>query len=148
MKGKATLKDIMNCGITDHRTLLFIIEYMKDLDAPRAAVAVGFSPNHGNELRKDPKVAAAVEKALQGRLEAAHVDADWVLSELIDNHYLARQRGELSQSNSALNLIAKHGNVDAFAAEKIELAGAEEIKERLMRGRKRMNQRNAGKSFV
>lgn len=141
MSINVTLADLMDCGVTEHGHLLFIIEYIKDLDAPRAALAAGYSADYGNELRKRDDISAAVQKALQARLEIAQIDGQWVLDELVNNHYLARQRGELSASNSALNLIAKHGTIDAFAAEKIQVSTDEQIKERLIRGRERMNKK-------
>jgi len=62
-----------------------------------------------------------------------------VLMEAVDNHMIARQQGNISASNTALGLCAKHKMVDAFAAEKIEVNSDKDIMERLQRGRKRAN---------
>ena len=58
---------------------------------------------------------------------------------MLDNHRLARQKGNISASNNALNIIAKLASVDAFAAEKVQIEGSEEVAARLQRARKRMN---------
>ena len=59
--------------------------------------------------------------------------------EVVDNHMLARQAGNLPASNTALNLIAKHTMVDAIASDKMNLNihGDKDVMERLQRGRER-----------
>lgn len=116
----------------------FVIEYCKDFGARRAAQASGFSPDSGYTLLDREDVAAAVQHILTQRLEASHIDAEWVLLEAVDNHLIARQQGNISASNTSLNLVAKHVFVDAFAAEKVEVNSDKEVMERLMRGRKRL----------
>lgn len=115
----------------------FVIEYCKDFAARRAAEASGFAPDTGYTLLKDESIQAAIDRVLASRLEASHIDAEWVLMEAVDNHLIARQQGNISASNTALNLVAKHVFVDAFAAEKVEVNSDREIMERLLRGRKR-----------
>lgn len=115
----------------------FVVEYVKDFNARRAAEAVGYQPEYGYDLLKKFEIAACISEIQQKRLEASHIDAEWVLMEAVDNHQLARQDGNLGASNSALNLIAKHVFVDAFAAEKVEVNSDKEIMERLQRGRRR-----------
>lgn len=117
--------------------VMFVIEYLKTRKATQAAEAVGMNPDEGHRLLQRPDVQTAVSIALERAYTEAKIDAAWVLQELVDNHYLARQMGNLPASNQALNTIAKHAQVDAFAAEKIELAGDEEIRARLARARKR-----------
>lgn len=117
----------------------FVIEYCKDFSARRAAEASGYAPDTGYSLLGYESVSEAIERVLMARLEASHVDAEWVLMEAVDNHMIARQQGNISASNTALNLIAKHVFVDAFAAEKVEVNSDKEIMERLLRGRKRLS---------
>jgi phage terminase small subunit len=121
----------------------FVIEYCKDFSPRRAAEASGWSPDYGHTLKEKPHIAAAIERVLATRLEASHIDAEWVLMEAVDNHMIARQRGNVSASNTALNLVAKHVFVDAFAAEKVEVNSDKEVMDRLMRGRKRREEKQA-----
>jgi hypothetical protein len=116
----------------------FVIEYTKDFDARRAAKASGYAADSGYTLRDKPLVAVAIQRVIEQRLDASQIDAEWVLMEAVDNHYIARQRGLISASNTALTLVAKHVFVDAFAAEKVEVNSDKEVMERLLRGRKRM----------
>ena len=74
---------------------------------------------------------------LAGKLEASMIDAEWLLMEFVDNHLIARSEGKIAASNTALVNIGKHAKVDAFAAEKVIVAGDKEVMERLLRARKR-----------
>lgn len=121
----------------------FVIEYVKDFAARRAAEASGYAADTGYTLRDKPHIASAISYVLSSRLEASHIDAEWVLMEAVDNHLIARQRGNITASNTALNLIAKHVFVDAFAAEKVEVSSDKEIMERLLRGRQRARERDS-----
>lgn len=117
----------------------FVIEYCKDFAARRAAEASGFAPDSGYKLLEREDVAAAIDRVLAIRLDASNIDAEWLLMEAVDNHLIARQCGKLAASNTALNLIAKHVFVDAFAAEKVEVSTDKDVMERLLRGRKRID---------
>ena len=116
----------------------FVIEYVKDFSPRRAAEASGYAPEYGSTLKDKEPIAAAINHILAQRLESSHIDAEWVLMEAVDNHLIARQRGNISASNTSLNLVAKHVFVDAFAAEKVEVNSDKEVIDRLLRGRKRM----------
>lgn len=115
----------------------FVIEYCKDWSPRRAAEASGFSPDYGYTLRDEPAIVTVITHILSKRLEASHIDAEWVLMESVDNHLIARQQGNISASNTALNLVAKNILVDSFSAEKIDVSSDREIMERLLRGRNR-----------
>lgn len=119
--------------------LAFVIEYSKDWDARRAATASGFDPDSGYNLKDREDVKKAIAVILSQRLESSHIDAEWVLMEAVDNHTIARQLGNITASNTALNLIAKHTMVDALASDKLNMnvQGDQAIMERLMRGRQR-----------
>lgn len=125
----------------DARRINFVVEYIKDFDARRAAVMSGFDPDDGFKLRSSEDIASALLIIMQMRLEAHMITADWVLMEAVDNHRLARINNNLTASNAALNLIAKHAKVDAFAAEKVEVASDTAIRDRLVRARTREQQR-------
>jgi hypothetical protein len=116
----------------------FVIEYIKDFDAQRAAIAAGYEPTSTSGLLNNEKIQEALERVLAGRLEQAMIDNEWLLMELVDNHLIARQSGKIAASNTALGLIGKHAKVDAFAAEKVIVAGDKEVMERLLRARERV----------
>lgn len=122
------------------RHAAFVIEYMKDFAPRRAAEASGHHPDTGYKLLERNDIAAVIAAVLSKRLEASDVDAEWLLMQAVDNHMIARQQGRISASNTALNLIGRHVLVDAFAAEKVEVNSSNEVMQRLLRGRKRMNQ--------
>lgn len=128
-------------GMED-RWVMFVIEYLKTRKASVAAEAVGYAPDTGYQLLKEPRIEEAISFALQKFYEEAKIDAQWVLKEAVDNHYLCRQMGDIKGSNAALNLIAKHASVDAFAAEKLLLSDDKERVAALMRGRKRAQETN------
>lgn len=136
MPQKITVTDLT--GLSPKRAN-FVIEYCKDFDARRAARSSGFAPDTGYSLVVEDDIAAAIDHILASRLEASHIDAEWVLMEAVDNHLIARQQGNISSSNTALGIVAKHKMVDAFAAEKIEVNSDKEIMARLQRGRQRLN---------
>ena len=117
----------------------FVVEYTKDFNARRAAVACGMEPESGYTYRKKKQVVEAIEMMLARRLEHSDIDAEWVLMELVDNHYIARERRQMSASNAALNMVAKHCNVDAYAAEKVKIDTADDVVQRLKRARTRKN---------
>ena len=137
MPQRITVKDLTGL---DAKYFNFVIEYCKDFSARRAAEASGFQPDSGHGILQREDVQAVLVKILQDRLEASHIDAEWVLMEAVDNHRLARQQGNIPASNNALNLVAKHTFVDAYAAEKVDVTSDKDVMERLMRGRKRMKQ--------
>jgi phage terminase small subunit len=129
-------------GLTD-RHAAFVIEYIKDFKADEAAVRAGYSPGTGYDLLQRDDVRTAIENILSKRLDLACIDADWHLQQLVDNHVLARQEGKLSQSNAALREIGRHAAVDSYSAEKVHIVGDEEIRARLNRGRKRVQEKES-----
>ena len=116
----------------------FVIEYTKDFNARRAAEASGYSPDTGYSLRQLPDIDAVVDVVLRERLSLSDIDAEWVLMQAVDNCLIAKQRGEISASNTALTIVAKHTLVDAFAAEKINVSSTSEVIARLKRARDRL----------
>ena len=125
---------------------LFVLEYLKDYDTERACTASGVPYATAQHWLYDDHpnntaimIRAAIDAVMEQRIANSHIDAEYVLYELLDNHRLARQKGNISASNNALNIIAKLASVDAFAAEKVQIEGSEEVAARLQRARKRMN---------
>lgn len=126
----------------DTKHVMFVIEYLRNgHKATAASEHIGFAPDTGHKLLQRDDVQKAITVALL-EMYNAEIDAAWLLKEAVNNHYVARQMGNLPASNAALNLIAKHASVDAFAAEKLELASNEQIRERLARARKRREARD------
>ena len=117
----------------------FVVEYMKDFAPRRAAEASGFAADAGYELIKEEDISKVIETVLQQRLEATMIDTDWVLYEMVDNHLIARQQGNISASNTALNMICKHKRIDAFAADKIKVSTDADVVDRLAAARKRLS---------
>jgi phage terminase small subunit len=89
----------------------FVAEYLKDLNATRAAVRAGYSAKTAQEqssrLLSNVMVAEAVQKAMDKRSERTQIDADYVLSGIRDVVEATRQ----SQPMAALKgfeLLGKH----------------------------------------
>lgn len=116
----------------------FVVEYIKDFAPRRAAEASGYSPDSGYKLLNDPDVSAAIEHIIQQRLEVNMIDADWLLNEMVDNHMIARQQGNITASNTALNMVGKHKRIDAFAADKIKVSTDADVVDRLVAARRRL----------
>lgn len=116
-----------------------MVEYIKDFAPRRAAEASGYSADYGYRLLEEPEVSAAIEYIIQQRLEVNMIDADWLLNEMVDNHMIARQQGNITASNTALNMVGKHKRIDAFAADKIKVSTDADVMDRLVAARKRIN---------
>ena len=136
MSKRITFEHLGGVTLSPERAM-FVVEYSKDMNARRAAKAAGFAADTGIKLREDEDIQRALSHIIANRQKDANIDAEWVLYEAVDNHMIARQMGNINASNSALNLIAKMAAVDAFAAEKVIIAGDKEIVARLMRARNR-----------
>ena len=116
----------------------FVIEYCKDFSPRRAAEAAGYEADGGYRLRAEPEIAEAIDRILQKRLETSDIDAEWVLMEAVDNALIAKQLGNTSASNTALQIVGKHVMVDAFAADKLQINSSKEVMDRLRRARDRL----------
>jgi phage terminase small subunit len=120
----------------------FVVEYIKDFAPRRAAEASGYSADYGYRLLEEPEVSNAIEYIIQQRLEVNMIDADWLLNEMVDNHMIARQQGNITASNTALNMVGKHKRVDAFAADKIKVSTDADVVDRLVAARRRVSEAN------
>ena len=117
----------------------FVVEYIKDFAPRRAAEASGYSADHGYKLLQDEGVSEAIEYIIRERLEVNMIDADWLLGEMVDNHMIARQQGNITASNTALSMVGKHKRVDAFTADKIKVSTDADVIDRLAAARKRLS---------
>lgn len=126
------------------RHAVFVVEYMKDFAVQRAAEAAGFGRDSGSSILRRDDVSAVIEGLLIERLEHNMIDADWLLYEMIDNHMIARQMGNITASNTALSLVAKHKRVDAFAADKIKVSTDADVVDRLTTARRRLAEDQEG----
>lgn len=122
--------------LPDIQQRTFVNEYLKDFDPSRAAVAAGYSSDQGFELRLLPEIAKEVHRLVHDNTKATYLDSEWILLEMLDNHRIARQMGNLNASNKALDMLAKHSKVDAYAAEKIQVQGDDDLMQRLRRKQK------------
>ena len=120
-----------------HEYKVFVQEYCKDFNERRAASVAGFEPSTGYQLKERDDVKLAIKAILTAREKESEVDAEWIRQQGVDNHWLARQQGKISDSNAALTLVAKLNGVDAFAAHKVEVKSDQEIVDRLIRARER-----------
>ena len=116
---------------------MFLIEYIKDRASRRAAEAAGFAPDTGYALLQKPNISRALDLINDDLFKESLMSADDLLMEMVDNHHIARQQGNISASNTALGMIGKHKRIDAFAADKIKVSGDDEVLEALNRGRAR-----------
>ena len=98
----------------NYKELNFVVEYGKDFDPRRAASVSGYKTSRGVDLLALPKIQQALDNILEDRLIASDITAEWLLLQAVDNHFLARYRGNLAASNAALTIIAKHKQVGAL----------------------------------
>jgi hypothetical protein len=103
--------------------MLFTIELLKDMNPIRAGQACGIDPDEAMRMSNKKAIKDRCEAILVQRLDEAEINVDWLLDELKDNHTLARQQGNLTASNKALETIGKLAPVDAFASNKVEHSG-------------------------
>lgn len=96
----------------------FVREYLIDMNATQAARRAGYSEKtaneQGNRLLANVSVANAIAQAMGERADKCDIDALWVLREAKATYEAARALDKLSEANTALGLIGKHVNVNAF----------------------------------
>jgi phage terminase small subunit len=150
MSKRGLIKQKVRTTVQDNRRAAFVIEYVKDFASRRAAEASGYSPEQGYKLLQEPDIQEAIKIILEDRMEEAGIDATWLLYELVDNHRIARQQGNISSSNTALKILAQLAIIDALAKQRVELdvISDKELLDRLQRGRKRMNNEDGNVSFL
>ncbi|WP_085905834.1 terminase small subunit [Kiloniella majae] len=131
----------------------FVEEYLIDFNATQAAIRAGYSPNSvkqsASRTLKNPLVQDAIEHAKSVRSQRLQVDADYVLKGAVELFERCMQRSPVADGDGeykfqhtgagkALEIIGRHVSVQAFK-EKVEMSIENELVDRLMRGRKRLN---------
>ncbi len=105
----------------------FVSEYLIDLNATKAAIRAGYSPDTarqiGSENLSKPDIADAIAAAKAERSHKTGIDAAWVLSEAQSVYWEARGINKLPEALKALELCGKHVDIQAFK-DKIEHSGA------------------------
>lgn len=95
-----------------NKQILFVNEYLVDLNATQAAIRAGYSARTahvaGYNLLRKPGVAEAVRKGLQERAEKLHLSGEDVLSSIVDIRGKAVTGGNLTQALKANELLGKH----------------------------------------
>lgn len=119
--------------IADIKKQIFITEYLRDMNASRAAVAAGYDSDEGFKLKADKEIDDVVCELIQHEIISSIPNSEWVKHQLVENHKIARQMGNMPASNKALELLGKHADIDAFAAQKVQVQGDDVLIERLNR---------------
>ena len=95
----------------------FIDNYLITNNATEAAILSGYSvktaASIGSENLDKPEIRKAIRLRQEKLSEKADIDADYILQKLNRNEQYAFNKGELVQSNRALELMAKI--IGAFA---------------------------------
>lgn len=121
-------------------------EYLKDFAPRRSAAAAGFDPDYGYKLLEKDAIKAMIHNSVTAAMdEMDGIDPTWVMWELVDNHKIARQTGNISASNTALKALMQHVDIDAMARQKIDamLTGDDELVARLQAARARGQQEDS-----
>ncbi|WP_085905888.1 terminase small subunit [Kiloniella majae] len=140
----------------------FVEEYLIDLNATQAAIRAGHSIKTarqiGSENLSKPDIAVAIAQGMESRSERTEINADWVLNGAVELFNKSMQHEGLVDENGdpvgeykfnaagagkALDLVGKHVDVQAFK-ERVEHTVEGELMERLLAGRKRLNEEADG----
>jgi phage terminase small subunit len=101
------------------RQTKFILEYLRDLNATKAAERAGYKHPHvqGSQLLTKPEIKAQIGHEQRGRSDRLRLDSDWVIKRL---ELEADDRSNTASARiRALELIGKHLGV--FEATKIQV---------------------------
>lgn len=107
--------------------------YLKTMNKTQAARDAGYA---STAVFNKPHVQAAIEEQMLRRAERLRIGADWILIELKRCYDTSVSLCDMRSAMRALDLIGKHCDIQAWAAP-VEDAGAEVIRDRLMRARHR-----------
>lgn len=90
----------------------FVLEYIKDKNATRAAKAAGYSEStaysQGQRLLKNVEVAAAIKAALGTVADTCKMDAAMWLQDVMNIKTMATQDGNMKDALKALDMIGKY----------------------------------------
>jgi len=105
----------------------FVEEYLIDLNATQAAIRAGYSEatagQIGDQNLKKLQIAQVIKAALAERSQETKINAAWVLKKAAALAEKCEREGETynpTAAIAALNLIAKHVDVDALASKKVD----------------------------
>lgn len=74
-------------GILTPKQEIFVLEYIKDFNATKAATAAGYSKKTAQQMGAEnltkPVIQNAIKAAIEARKKRVEVDSDWVLRRLI-----------------------------------------------------------------
>lgn len=113
------------------RQRLFVAEYMKDLNATRAAIRAGYSKrsahNQGQRMIKNDYVGAAIAQAMRERVERVIADGDDVLRELT-RLGLSDMRDHVEWGPDGVKLKESAGLTDGAAAAVKDVSMSKEVR--------------------
>lgn len=97
---------------------IFVLEYIKDFNATRAAKAAGYSEKTakqiGSENLTKPVVQQEIAKAVSKRAEKLEINAEWVLRKGVELHDRCVEADDRSTTARALEIVGKHVDIAAF----------------------------------
>jgi len=92
--------------------MTFCKEYLKDLNASRAARRAGYSEKTahaiGNANLAKPLIREYINKRMKKRAEKVEIDAEYVLRGIKETTESAKKSGDLSNSFRGYELLGKH----------------------------------------
>ena len=90
----------------------FVDEYLKDLNATQACLRAGFSTKNahkiGSQLLGKTRIKDEIDKRKEKLAKKFELSHEWILKELKINHEKAREVGDFTASNKAIELMGKH----------------------------------------
>lgn len=109
----------------NHRQLLFVKEYLVDLNATQAAIRAGYSVKTaaqiGDENLRKPQIAQVIQESMSKRAEKVDISAQTVLESIIRIGKAAEAKEDYSNALKGQELLGKH--LKLFT-DKTELTGA------------------------
>src|SRR5215472_16914745 len=119
----------------------FVLEYLADpkRNATQAAIRAGYNPNRAkvtaSEFLADPKIQAAIDDQLTKHLRSLNVDAEMVISGIVETIEKAKAAGQGAwQSQTILRGYELLGRYLGIFTDKVDIKADEELIERLHRG--------------
>lgn len=95
-----------------HKEAHFVVEYLIDKNATRAAISAGYSPasagKQGHELLRRPRIQEALNLALAEQKKRTLIEADQVLKDIERIAGKAEAAGEFGAALKGKELLGKH----------------------------------------
>lgn len=116
----------------------FVLEYIQDLDIHAAYERAGYKPGKKSSnvyrLFRSRSVQAAIECALEIKLQRQLIDRDWIEDNYIALYFKATARNDLSVARGCLRDLAEH---HGMFVKQVAVMRGDEIERRLAAGRER-----------